>query len=344
MNIIFWGTPEFCIPIFEAILNSSHNIVGVVTQPDKRRGRGKATSFSPIKQKAIELNIPIFTPVRIKFDEITRKALKELDADLYVVVAFGQILPKEILNLPKYGCWNIHASLLPRWRGAAPIQWAVINGDRQTGVCIIKMDEGLDTGPVLLEKSIDLGCLENSEILKEKLSKLSSNQIIIALNAIQKCINKGEPIERIRLIRQENLDREITYARLIKKEDYLINWQETSIQLHQKVLGLYPNCYTYILDKRIKLTQTMPIDIRFTNYLDENVRSFIGKVDDNIKPGQIIDTIPELGIIVKTRKSLLLIKGAKIEGKIELFGKSLIQQLTSYNNLKDIAFSSNTIN
>ena len=191
MNIIFWGTPEFCIPIFEAIRNSSHNIIAVVTQPDKKRGRGKDLSFSPIKQKAIELNIPIFTPERIRSDEATRKSLEELDADLYVVVAFGQILPKEILNLPKYGCWNIHASLLPKWRGAAPIQWAVVNGDIQTGVCIIKMDEGLDTGPVLIEESIDIGCLDNSNIVKEKLSNLSSKQIIIALNSIQKCKNNS---------------------------------------------------------------------------------------------------------------------------------------------------------
>ena len=251
MNIIFWGTPEFCIPIFEAIRNSSHNIIAVVTQPDKKRGRGKDLSFSPIKQKAIELNIPIFTPERIRSDETTRQSLEDLDADLYVVVAFGQILPKEILNLPRYGCWNIHASLLPKWRGAAPIQWAVVNGDKQTGVCIIKMDEGLDTGAVLLEESIDIGCLDNSDIVKEKLSNLSSKQIIIALNNIQKCKNNGEPIESIGLISQENIDREKTYARLINKDDYLINWHETSIKIHQKVLGLYPNCYTYILDKRI---------------------------------------------------------------------------------------------
>ncbi len=344
MNIIFWGTPEFCIPIFEAIRNSSHNIIAVVTQPDKKRGRGKDLSFSPIKQKAIELNIPIFTPESIRSDEATRKSLKDLDADLYVVVAFGQILPKEILNLPKYGCWNIHASLLPKWRGAAPIQWAIVNGDKQTGVCIIKMDEGLDTGAVLLEESIDIGCLDNSDIVKEKLSNLSSKQIIIALNNIQKYKNKGEPIESISLISQENIDREKTYARLINKDDYLINWQETSIKIHQKVLGLYPNCYTFFFNKRIKITQTIPIDDKFTNYLDENIRSFIGTEEKHMKPGQIIDTISEVGIIVKSFEGLLLVKGAKIEGKSELFGKSLVQQLTTNNRLNQMNFNSDPIN
>ncbi len=344
MNIIFWGTPEFCIPIFEAIRNSSHNIIAVVTQPDKKRGRGKDLSFSPIKQKAIELNIPTFTPEKIKSDEATWKFLEDLEADLYVVVAFGQILPKKILNLPKYGCWNIHASLLPKWRGAAPIQWAVTNGDKQTGVCIIKMDEGLDTGAVLLEESIDIGCLDNSDIVKEKLSNLSSRKIIIALNKIQKCKNNDESIESIGLINQENIDREKTYARLINKDDYLINWHDTSTKIHQKVLGLYPNCYTFFFNKRIKITQTIPINDKFANYLDENIRSFIGKEDKNIKPGQIIDTNSEVGIVVKTSESLLLVKGAKIEGKSELFGKSLIQQLSTYNKHKEMSFNSHPIN
>ncbi len=341
MKIVFWGTPEFCIPIFEAIIRSSHQIICVVTQPDRKRGRGKKLSFSPIKKVALEENIPCLTPENIRNDISSQQSLLDFNADIYIVVAFGQILPKRVLEFPKYGCWNIHASLLPELRGAAPIQWSLINGKKETGVGIMKMEEGLDTGPILLEKKIKIGLIENANYINNKLSKLSSSLIIEALDLIQQLKNSSKEIDDLILTNQDDLKRRKSYARLLHKEDYLINWQESSIKIHQKVLGLYPNAYSFINNKRIKLTQTIPIDQSYINLMETETRKYLGIKYKNFIPGQIICFIQGIGIIVKAKNSLLLIKGAKIEGKKELFGDSLIQNLCSKNNIKELVFNNN---
>ncbi len=338
MKIVFWGTPGFCTPIFESIINSRHQIIGIVTQPDKRRGRGKSQSFSPIKQKAIDHNIIFFTPEEIRKDIVTRKSLEKLNADLFVVVAYGQILPKEIIDLPKNGCWNIHASLLPKWRGAAPIQWSLINGDNETGVGIMKMEEGLDTGDVLMEQSIKIDLLDNAHSINEKLSNLSSSLIVKALDCIEKISSEHKLIEQLSLTKQEDLGREKSYARMIRKEDYIINWDNSATEIHRKVAGLYPNAYTYIGKKRVKLTMTIPINDLFIDYLDNKLKVFITKEYPDVENGKIIANINEIGIIVKAFNSLLLIKGAKIEGKKELFANPLIQQLKTIGNNEEISF------
>ena len=154
MKILFWGTPAYAVPTLETLHEAGHQIVGVVTQPDRRRGRGKQLMPSPVKARAQELGYPVFTPERIRRDPTCQQQLNALGADVSVVVAFGQILPKEILQQPPLGCWNGHGSLLPRWRGAGPIQWSILEGDAETGVGIMAMEEGLDTGPVLLEQRL----------------------------------------------------------------------------------------------------------------------------------------------------------------------------------------------
>ncbi len=182
MKVLFWGTPEFSIPCLNAIHESTHQLVGVVTQPDKRRGRGNKISSSPVKIRANELGIKnIYTPQNIKVEQEIKDEITKLNADIYVVVAFGQILPVDVLGEPKYGCWNCHASLLPRWRGAAPIQWSLLSGDQKTGVGIMLMEKGLDTGPVLDWKKIKITLTDNHEILSEKLSLISSELLIKAL-------------------------------------------------------------------------------------------------------------------------------------------------------------------
>jgi len=150
LRILFWGTPAYAVPTLTALVEAGHCIVGVVTQPDKRRGRGKQLMPSPVKARALELNLPVFTPERIKSDQACKDQLAALAADASVVVAFGQILPKDVLEQPPLGCWNGHGSLLPRWRGAGPIQWSILEGDAETGVGVMAMEEGLDTGPVLI--------------------------------------------------------------------------------------------------------------------------------------------------------------------------------------------------
>ena len=174
MNILFWGTPNYAVPTLEALINAGHTIVGVVTQPDRRRGRGKQLIPSPVKARALDLDCAVFTPQRIRKDKEVQQQLAQLNADVSVVVAFGQILPKTVLDLPPLGCWNGHGSLLPRWRGAGPIQWSLLEGDHETGVGIMAMEEGLDTGPVLIEQPLRIGLLDNAEQLAQKLSHLTA--------------------------------------------------------------------------------------------------------------------------------------------------------------------------
>ena len=156
MRIIFWGTPEYSIPSLDILIKSKHEVIAVVSQPDKKRSRGNKLISSPVKSIAEQESIKIYTPEKIRGNIDFINELKSLSCDLFIVIAYGKILPKEILEIPKFGCWNAHASLLPRWRGAAPIQWSLIKGDEFTGVGIMKMNEGLDTGDILLEEKIKI--------------------------------------------------------------------------------------------------------------------------------------------------------------------------------------------
>ena len=156
MKIIFWGTPKYAADNLIEIFKAGHEIIAAVTQPDRKRGRGKKLTPSPVKNVSIDLGIPVLTTPSISKDHKTKEILRNLNADIFLVVAFGQILPSDILDYPKFGCWNSHASLLPAWRGAAPIQWSILNGDSKTGVCIMSMEEGLDTGPVIEQEAINI--------------------------------------------------------------------------------------------------------------------------------------------------------------------------------------------
>ena len=169
MKIVFWGTPQFSIESLNRIYNSEHNILAVVTQPDRKRARGNKLEPSPIKKRAKELGIKIFTPNNIKTDIEIKNELIKLKADIYIVIAFGQILPEDILETPSYGSWNAHASLLPMWRGAAPIQRSILNGDSETGVGIMYMEKGLDTGPILVQDKISIDPNNNFEYISSKL-------------------------------------------------------------------------------------------------------------------------------------------------------------------------------
>ena len=178
MKIIFWGTPKYAAENLISIVRAGQEVIAVISQPDRKRGRGKKLSPSPVKEAAIDLGIPVFTTQSISKDKNTQEILTKLKADVYVVVAFGQILPKEILDQPKLGCWNSHASLLPVWRGAAPIQWSILNDDAKTGICIMSMEEGLDTGPVIEQESTAIQDSDNLEILTNRLSKISSKLLL----------------------------------------------------------------------------------------------------------------------------------------------------------------------
>ncbi|MCP9809935.1 methionyl-tRNA formyltransferase, partial [Cyanobium sp. HWJ4-Hawea] len=185
MDVLFWGTPAYAVASLDALAAAGHRICGVVSQPDRRRGRGKDLVASPVKARALSLGIPVFTPERIRTDLDCQRQLAELGAAISVVVAFGQILPPEVLAQPPLGCWNGHGSLLPRWRGAAPIQWSLLEGDQQTGVGIMAMEAGLDTGPVLLERAIPIGLLQNAHELAAQLAELTGQLFVEALPSIE---------------------------------------------------------------------------------------------------------------------------------------------------------------
>lgn len=330
MRVIFWGTPTYALPTLNALVNSGYDLVAVVTQPDRRRGRGKQLIPSPVKLRAIELGLSVFTPEKLRGDYELQKELAKLNADISIVVAFGQILPAEVLNQPLLGCWNGHGSLLPRWRGAGPIQWSILSGDKVTGVGIMAMEEGLDTGPVLLQESIEIGLLENANQLGKRLSELTASLMIEALLKIIASTSgqRLKHINQLNVTKQEQLEGKPTYARMLTKPDHIINWNHSAIDIHRKVMGLCPNAVTAWRGKRLKIITTEPLIEVLSKYLSKNVRPLIGRwqVDTN-QPGTILGFEPELGIIVSTHDWPLLIRQAQLEGKGVAESRVLIQQL-----------------
>lgn len=228
MKVIFMGTPDFAIPCLERLAESNHNVLAVITQPDRPKGRGKKVLFPPVKEKAIELGIDVLQPLKVKEYEFINE-LKKYEPDCIVVVAYGQILSKEILDLPKYGCINVHASLLPKYRGAAPINWAIINGEKVTGVTTMYMDEGLDTGDMLLKKEILVNNKTAGE-LHDEMSVLGGELLIETLDKIE-----SNSIERIK---QDNSIS--SYAPLLNKELGRIEWTKSAQDIYNLVRGLNP--------------------------------------------------------------------------------------------------------
>ncbi len=323
MKIIFWGTPNFAIPTLNAILESEHELLAVVTQPDRRRGRGKETTPSAIKKRAIEYGIKIFTPNNIKQQKEIQEQIASLSADIYIVVAFGQILPLEVLKQPPLGCWNCHASLLPRWRGAGPIQWSLLSGDSKTGVGIMSMEQGLDTGPILLSRDVNIGLSDNFQILSEKLSLISSELMLEALVII-----RDHAKQSLKLVSQDEIKEEIKYARLIQKEDLLIDWNQRTINIHQKVMGLFPNAYTFCKGKRLKILNSFPMADEYSNEMTHDQKCLYRRlVNVRTTPGEIVQVEDEMGIVVSTADSFILLDKVKLEGKSMVQNKQISQQL-----------------
>ena len=313
MKIVFWGTPEYSLRSLEVINNSNHELVGVITQPDKKRSRGNKLIPSPVKQYAIKNNIPVISPNQIKDNVDFSNQLKELMPDIFIVIAYGKILSKEILNIPKYGCWNAHASLLPRWRGAAPIQRALLSGDKYTGVGIMKMDEGLDTGDILIEEKIIIENNENLLTLKDKLSELSSKLIIKSIDLL----NIKNNISELNLLNQLGLNRKIKYANMITKSEYFLNLDDTAENIYKKVNGLFPRAYILFKNKNLKILKI--------KILSENILNI--KYNKNQKAKVMIGIIKNEGIIISTKTFPILLIEGKLEGKNIANKNNLIQQL-----------------
>ena len=335
MNILFWGTPNYAVPTLEALINAGHTIVGVVTQPDRRRGRGKQLIPSPVKARALDLDCAVFTPQRIRKDTEVQQQLAQLNADVSVVVAFGQILPKTVLDLPPLGCWNGHGSLLPRWRGAGPIQWSLLEGDPETGVGIMAMEEGLDTGPVLIEQPLPIGLLDNAEQLAQKLSQLTAELMVAAMTRIEAAGpgTETDRLTRLGVTAQDAKDGTVSYARMLNKEDFMIDWKRSALSLHRQVMALYPNAYTCWQGKRLKLLSTEPLIERLRDQLSAEAQALIGRWPTTSDPtsdqpsGTVLCCAADLGLVVSTQGCPLLIRSAQLEGKGRSEGSTLLQQL-----------------
>lgn len=290
MRIIFMGTPEFSVPAFVSLVEAGHEIAAVVTQPDKPKGRGKAVLMTAVKEKAISYGIPVYQPVKAREPAFVR-LLDELKADVIVVVAFGQILPKAILDLPRFGCINIHASLLPRYRGAAPIQWAVIDGEKESGITTMFMSEGLDTGDMLEKVTVVLDPKETGGSLHDKLSKLGGELILTTLKKLE-----AGTIERI-----PQTEEGTCYAKRLEKSLGSIDWNMDADFIERLIRGLnpWPSAYTIWDGRTIKVWMAEVIE-------HEEVQEAV--------PGQVVEVTGD-SLLVQTGKGLLSILELQIEGK-----------------------------
>ncbi len=316
----------YAVPTLDALVSAGHQIVGVVTQPDRRRGRGKQLMPSAVKARALELGLNIYTPEKIRRDHVCQQQLVDLGADISVVVAFGQILPPEVLTQPPLGCWNGHGSLLPRWRGAGPIQWSILEGDAQTGVGVMAMEEGLDTGPVLMERKLDIGLLENAHQLGARLSQLTAELMVEAIPRIES-VGPGPEEERLRQLGVRCQAPDITYARMLVKSDYQVDWSDSALAIHRKVMGLFPGAMTFWKGKRLKLLFTEPLIERLRNELSPSAQQMLGRwPTGQYLAGTVLDT-SEAGLVVSSSGCPLLIREAQLEGKSRSNGRALVQQL-----------------
>ena len=247
MDIVFMGTPEFAVPCLERLISDGHNVKGVFTQPDKPKGRGHKMQFPPVKECAVDAGIPVYQPLKMKDGEAI-SILENLNPELIIVVAYGKILPKEILDYPKYGCINMHASILPRYRGAAPIQWSVINGEKISGVTAMQMDVGLDTGDMLLTKTVEIDENETAGELHDKLSVLGADVMSETIDLLL----KGE------LKPEKQNDSDSNYAPMLSKDLCPIDWNESAQKVHNKVRGLspWPVATAKLGEKTIKIHKT----------------------------------------------------------------------------------------
>jgi methionyl-tRNA formyltransferase len=285
MRIVFMGTPEFAVPSLKALIESGDEVVAVVTQPDKPKGRGLEVTPPPVKTLAQKYGIPVLQPQKIKTEEFL-KQLEELRPDIICVVAYGKILPKGILELPRYGCINVHASLLPKYRGAAPINWAIIRGEKVTGITTMKMDEGMDTGDILLQREVPIEDEDTAETLSHKLSLTGAEVLIETLNLLKE--GKLKPIPQNHS--------QATYAPMLKKEDGEIDWGKTAEEIKNLVRGTlpWPGAYTFLDNKILKVYK-------------------VRVVEGQGKPGEVIKSDKET-LRVATGENALDILELQIEG------------------------------
>lgn len=303
-NVLFMGTPDFAKESLEQVYNSGYNILGVVTNVDKPKGRGMKKIPSPVKEFALEKNIPIYQPEKVRKNIEFINKIKELNPDVICVVAYGKILPKEILDIPKFGCINVHGSLLPKYRGAAPIQWAVLNGDKTTGITTMYMNEGMDTGDMILKEKVEIGENETTGELWERLSKIGGKLLVETLKEIE---DGTAPREK-----QGN---DFTVAPMLNKEMSKIDWEnKTAEEIKNLVRGLNPimGAYTFLEGKKIKFWRVECISDKELFEKFPDLCEYKEKFDE-LYPGTILFSEDKVGLYIKTIKGN--IKVTEIQGE-----------------------------
>jgi methionyl-tRNA formyltransferase len=316
MKIVFFGTPDFAVPTLKKLLDRSEfNVIGVVTQPDKKRGRGNQLVPAPIKVMAIDRQIPVWQPAKIKKDPDTIAALKGLNADVFVVVAYGQILSPEILDLPRLGCINVHGSLLPAYRGAAPIQRCLTEGVKETGITTMLMDAGMDTGDMLLKASLSIGLLDRVDTITARLADLGGDLLL-------------ETLDRFSEITPIPQDASLaTYAPPIQKSEYAIDWHQPALTLHNQIRGFYPHCATSYKSQSLKLMATVPLGTADTKDLPPEWAAIETVNLSLAAPGTIVQIAKGIGPILATGEGFLLLREAQPAGKRPQSGADLINGL-----------------
>jgi len=292
MRIVFMGTPDFSVPVLEALVDAGYDVVAVYAQPPRPAGRGKKDRPSPVQARAEALGLPVYHPVSLKA-AAAQEVFAAYDADVAVVVAYGLLLPQAILDMPRHGCLNIHASLLPRWRGAAPIHRAIMAGDAQTGVCIMQMEAGLDTGPVLLREALDIALAETTGALHDRLSHLGARLIVEALAQLPDLTPQVQPEEGV------------TYAAKIDKAEARVNWDQPAQAVANHICGLspFPGAWCDVAGERVKL-------------LAAEVASGAGV------PGTVID-----GFTIACREGAVRITRAQRQGKKAMDAQDVLRGL-----------------
>jgi methionyl-tRNA formyltransferase len=311
------GTPDFSVGTLEEIIKAGHEVMAVVTQPDKPKGRGKALQYSPVKEAALSHNLEVLQPVKAR-DEAFIEKLRQYNADVFVVVAYGQILPKEIIDMPKYGCINVHASLLPKYRGAAPIQYAVIDGCEYSGVTTMLMDEGLDTGDILLVSKVKLDKKETGGSLFDKLEDVGAKLLVTTLSKL----------EDGTITRTKQIEEDSTYVKMIKKSMGKSDFNKSAIEIERLIRGLnpWPSAYTSLDGKTFKIWEANCLsDVEYDS----------SKLTE-IKPGMVIK-INKNSFVIKCKEGYLEALSVQLEGKKRMDAGSFLR---GYNLEEGTIFNS----
>jgi len=303
MKVVFMGTPDFAVGALDAVIEAGHEVALVVTQPDKPKGRGKEMQMPPVKACALSHGIPVFQPMKIKAAESV-ETLRGYGADIFVVAAFGQILSEEILSMPRYGCVNIHASLLPKYRGAAPIQWAIINGEKTTGVTIMQMDRGLDTGDMLLKAEVAINETETGDSLHDKLAKEGARLIVEALSKIE--CGDMKPMKQN--------EEETCYAKMLQKSMGKIDWSRRAGELDCLIRGLisWPGAFTVYHGRNLKIWEEKAVSKDM--FWGSDVDGGTALQWENAEPGVVVK-VEKDAFYVQTGEGVLKILAVQPEGK-----------------------------